>query len=184
MSHLVSRIMLAIFMLPLAAMVYVLVGIWSEDYHAPEVVQFALAGLVMWAFVAVYWLLLWWKLVVWTARRRLLTCFATAVLLVGLVPIFSVALSTRDPIALVCHVFSTILSPLLWLIATVFIWRETPAERGRRVRSAGYAGVACPTCGYNLTGLSESRCPECGSRFTLDELLAAQPAVVAGAEMQ
>jgi DNA-directed RNA polymerase subunit RPC12/RpoP len=74
------------------------------------------------------------------------------------------------------HMFGTILAPLLWLIATVFIWRETPAERGRRVRSAGNAGIACPTCGYNLTGLSESRCPECGNRFTLDELLAAQPA--------
>ncbi|MDB5303490.1 MAG: hypothetical protein JWM97_1039, partial [Phycisphaerales bacterium] len=35
--------------------------------------------------------------------------------------------------------------------------------------------VVCPTCGYNLTGLTATRCPECGSQFTLDELMAAQP---------
>ena len=27
----------------------------------------------------------------------------------------------------------------------------------------------------SLTGLSEARCPECGTRFTIDELIAAQP---------
>jgi hypothetical protein len=26
-----------------------------------------------------------------------------------------------------------------------------------------------------MTGLKSTRCPECGSEFTLDELLAAQP---------
>jgi len=25
--------------------------------------------------------------------------------------------------------------------------------------------VTCPLCGYNLRGLTEARCPECGSRF-------------------
>jgi hypothetical protein len=28
----------------------------------------------------------------------------------------------------------------------------------------------CPNCDYNLTGLTENRCPECGSEFDLDEL--------------
>jgi len=28
----------------------------------------------------------------------------------------------------------------------------------------------CPTCGYNLTGLSEHRCPECGAGFDPAEL--------------
>jgi hypothetical protein len=28
----------------------------------------------------------------------------------------------------------------------------------------------CPTCGYNLTGLPENRCPECGSFFSPAEL--------------
>ena len=31
--------------------------------------------------------------------------------------------------------------------------------------------ISCPLCGYNLRGLTEARCPECGSKFTWDELL-------------
>lgn len=30
----------------------------------------------------------------------------------------------------------------------------------------------CPKCGYNLTGLAEERCPECGERFSRAELAA------------
>ena len=35
--------------------------------------------------------------------------------------------------------------------------------------------ILCPVCGYNLTGLREARCPECGGTFTLDQLAASQP---------
>jgi hypothetical protein len=31
--------------------------------------------------------------------------------------------------------------------------------------------IVCPLCAYNLRGLVEPRCPECGYRFTWDELL-------------
>jgi hypothetical protein len=30
----------------------------------------------------------------------------------------------------------------------------------------------CPKCGYNLTGLTEDRCPECGEKFSRAELAA------------
>src|SRR5437867_9803555 len=31
--------------------------------------------------------------------------------------------------------------------------------------------VRCPLCDYNLRGLSEPRCPECGYQFVWDEVL-------------
>lgn len=34
--------------------------------------------------------------------------------------------------------------------------------------------VHCPTCGYSLIGLRDLRCPECGDRFTIDELIRRQ----------
>ncbi len=40
--------------------------------------------------------------------------------------------------------------------------------------SEGVVNVTCPRCGYSLVGLSESRCPECGAKFTLDELIREQ----------
>jgi hypothetical protein len=64
---------------------------------------------------------------------------------------------------------------VFWIIATIVVWRETPAERAARISRAGADALVCPTCGYNLTGLREARCPECGAQFTLNELLAAQP---------
>ena len=66
-------------------------------------------------------------------------------------------------------------APVVWLITTVFLWRETREERAARLSASGAAAVVCPSCGYNLTGLTATRCPECGTQYTLNELLAAQP---------
>ena len=48
------------------------------------------------------------------------------------------------------------------------------ADRAGAFRQAAGDVLFCPKCGYNMTGLYEARCPECGSRYTLDQLAAAQ----------
>jgi hypothetical protein len=147
---------------------------WTSP-HKPWVV----AGVVCWMFVGTYWLLLWWKSVRWTRDRVAWTLGA-----VGASALVGVAAGTM------CNSiergFGSFVGStsciLLWLVATCFIWRERAAERSERLSNTGRDAVVCPTCGYNLTGLKEPRCPECGSQFTLDQLLASQPAR-AGAEL-
>src|SRR5437773_854363 len=84
MSRLLSRIMLAIFMLPLAAMVYLITVVgaaewryrWNYPYGYPRFYPFILAGLVTSAFILIYWILLWRGAVRWTPRRLLRTVMA------------------------------------------------------------------------------------------------------------
>ena len=64
---------------------------------------------------------------------------------------------------------------LFWLLVTVLIWRETTAERVERLRARSPRALVCPRCGYNLTGLRQATCPECGAGYTIDELAALQP---------
>lgn len=62
--------------------------------------------------------------------------------------------------------------------ATVAIWgrafRRRARQRARNTAADGELDLRCPTCSYRMVGLSESRCPECGQSFTLDELYAGQ----------
>lgn len=183
MSRLVSRILLSIFMFPLAGLVFLLVFVFSEQltrfaaYPRQVVETFLASGLTTWVFVAVYWCLLWKSCVVWTEWRIGYTgAAAGGALIVGAVAgvIVASVMPLGDGSAFGSFLGS-VLAIVLWLIATVLTWRETPAERAKRISASGRSTVTCPTCGYNLTGLSESRCPECGSKFTLDELMASQP---------
>jgi len=139
---------------------------------------FLLGGFVTWAFVAIYWTLLWRKAVQWTARRRLgpivVAAFGVLMVVIARLSLLNSGLPVGKWIVL------SILVPALWLIATVYFWQETPAERASRISDSGRADIPCPKCGYNLRGLMEARCPECGTRFTLDELLAAQSSQIVG----
>ncbi len=42
--------------------------------------------------------------------------------------------------------------------------------QNRRPISHKTTDYCCPQCGYNMRGLTEAKCPECGAVFTLDQL--------------
>jgi hypothetical protein len=174
MSQLLARIMLAIFMLPCAAVLYVIavVSVDSRHLFSYPVRRYAMwfiAGAVSWTFIAIYWSLLWKASVQWTRQRVRRSLVASAVALgVGVV-----AGTLMSPVDTDFGIWvGTVIAPLVWLILTTLAWRETAAERA--ARATGQAALTCPTCGYNLTGLQGTRCPECGTLFTVDELISRQ----------
>ena len=58
------------------------------------------------------------------------------------------------------------------LLITISAYTHTA---GRTIRnSAGAVQVHCPQCSYSLVGLSSCACPECGTAFTIDQLIGAQ----------
>lgn len=179
MSHLLSRIMLALFMLPLAAMIYtftiVILGEFVFSYSNGEY-AFLITDFVTAGFVVVYWSLLWKQSVQWSSRRIGLSIAAGAGSIIAGGALGIIVSFVDDSFAVF---FGGISAILLWLVATCLIWRETREERASRLRGTSSQTIACPICGYNLTGLRTTMCPECGTTFTIDELLTAQPTMEA-----
>jgi len=191
MSRLVARILLSMLLFPLASLFYTFVVFVTEAilerhgvyyYIDQGTLLFVVAGTATWLLVAVYWCLLWRSSVTWRSRRMATLLIAAGSIILGAAGGLSTdrILDGRD--SGFGAFIGSVLTIILWVIASVFVWRETNAERAARIKSSGKSAITCPTCGYNLTGLSEARCPECGNRFTLDELLALQPGAEAEIE--
>jgi hypothetical protein len=61
--------------------------------------------------------------------------------------------------------------------AVILVWLPTMQRllRGKSVIGPdNLVSVHCPHCGYSLIGLRNLRCPECGTEFTIDELIRSQ----------
>ena len=179
MSPLISRILLTVLLFPLAAMFNLIVFI-VLDRHLDGDMEVLIPSLITDAFIAAYWLLVWRKGVKWTPRRVRLTFWAAAGAAMAGAIIGGIVRATADGFgnSEVAIYTGTVSMPLLWIVTSILAWRETAEERAERLHRAGADTLVCPACGYNLTGLRESRCPECGASFTLNELLAAQPSRV------
>ena len=181
MSQLIARLVLSALIIPLATLVYSITAYiaFRRSYggsSVSEVSIFTTCSLVSWAFIAICWVGLWRHGVVWSTKRKCLTViwpFATA--LIGVLTAFGFGAFTSSYESEVGYFFASASIPLIWLIGTILIWRETSAERDIRLQSTDADAITCAVCGYNLTGLTEARCPECGTTFTLSDLFGRQP---------
>ncbi len=172
MSHLLSRLLLA-FTIALAtplvyALTFFVVDEFSLGFTVPSVVSLFVAA----SFLVTAWILVWRRQVHWTRRRSLMTALSL---------VWSAAMGTGAGIlTLVLQQVAgqairvgAMCWALVWVGSTALVWRETALERAGRINKLSSGLVCCPNCGYNLTGLEQARCPECGSRYTLNELFAA-----------
>ena len=182
MSRLIASILLSILLFPLAALLYIIAFFTLESYRGFGIsnsIACLFAGAITWAFMAWYWVLVWRKTVKWTPARTARTLYAAMASVAAGAVAGALTGLLEDDFGLF---IGSVTAPLLWLVATVLVWRETDAERATRLRAQGLQvsrgdgpGIPCPTCAYDMTGLKGTRCPECGSEFTLDELLASLP---------
>lgn len=179
MTRTVARLILAMLLLPCTGAVFLLLFLVLMPMSGPPAVgRLLLVWFLLYAFVGAYWVVLWWDMVPWNGRRVALTAFATALSLAGGCAVGLAILATNrmvPPQIAVLIGGGTV--PITWVLSTVLIWRETAAERLGRLTAHGMPALACPLCGYNLAGLTEARCPECGGSFTLEQVVLARPRV-------
>ncbi|HAI13847.1 MAG TPA: hypothetical protein DCM28_19230 [Phycisphaerales bacterium] len=146
-----------------------MIGIEVLDLREIEVTSLILLMTSMYLILG--WLVIWRGAVKWTPWRRgaivisVLACLLLASMLGGVVQL------VMDEESVTMFVIGAAWA-LLWLASTAIIWRETKAERIARLKMLGINVVVCPNCSYNLTGMTSTTCPECGSKYTLDQLYA------------
>lgn len=161
----------------LAAEAWDLVGTWSVLTNAQSLDDETSFRLLALAATATLWVLWrWWR---WCCRqdrlivmRRMATVPAVAAIVqlsLGawahhiIVARPDVALADIAPsLAILLFMIVDVLI-LTWSLGPLFVWLYY-----RRVRRQ-MRGI-CLACGYDLHGLSQQRCPECGRAFTFEEV--------------
>ena len=183
MTRTVARLILAMLLLPLTGAVFLIlaVGLIATSPSGPPAIgRLLLAVVDPVRLRGAYWILLWRArdMVTWNRRRSRLTALATVLSLAGGVAVAMgiLVISRYQVPPQIATMIGGGTVPITWVLSTVLLWRETAGERLGRLTAHGMPAVACPLCGYDLAGLTEARCPECGSRFTLEQIVLAQAA--------
>jgi hypothetical protein len=155
---------------------FVLAGIvpsWSRAYGPDD----DMVAAVLFIAALLYVLAVAW---IWTRRNRRtlgpLWRAGLQTVLIGVATlVIGVALEANvgppAEILIVATVF-------LGIAGAVLVWvqgaRRFVRPQSLTNRADGVLDIRCPACRYRMVGLHESRCPECGTAYTLDELLGRQ----------
>ena len=175
MSRTASRMLLAMALLVATPFVYISVAFVFDvaaRVGGPE--SFLAAGLVTGSLFVLCWIRLWYREVNWSGKRWLWTVLAVAGAVVLAAVVYGAVLALQRYANELAAVLAFLCWGVVWIGCTAIVWRETGAERIERLRGSRGRVLSCPKCGYNMTGLYEARCPECGTQFTLDGLFGAE----------
>lgn len=126
-----------------------------------------LAGFVTFVTTITCYILIWRGMVNWTRWRQRATVAAVALSHPIGIPLGILISQGDDDFG---WFLSAVLPIAVVVLASVPIWIQSPFKR----KPLPPMSVPCPQCGYDLRGLSEARCPECGTRFTLEQLVRSQ----------
>ncbi len=119
------------------------------------------------------WLIVWNRMIRWTPRRRLTTAvIVAAVAALDLIAVVGVSVVFRfrsGDWSFAASMLNLLIGTSGW-IACLWVWSENPRERFKRMSQ--FEGVArtCPACRYDMSGLTNLRCPECGGVYTLGQI--------------
>ena len=175
MYKLLSRLILAGAMVIVLPVIYGLLFVFLDESNlirSDETAFFVTSAIMIPLFVVV-WIGIWRGHVVWVSRRKSLTAISVlwSAVVATIAGVCIVRAYPYDKDAAI--VLGTACWALVWIVSTALIWRETAAERIARLSLNLSDVVVCLKCRYNMSGLREARCPECGEQYTLNELVGA-----------
>ena len=171
MTRAESRMIQAVAVLLASPLLYVVFfQIIDDSFHARDSVGLIWSDVLTCTIIGWAWSVFWRRSVNWTGDRQRRT------VIVGLAGCVFAGI-TYLAVGGLDREVGAVLAGMAWMVAwvmgTSLVWRDTPEEaRRRRCVKAGDP-LSCPSCGYDMRGLHQATCPECGTQYTLDELLIA-----------
>src|SRR5437867_1290887 len=130
MSRLIARILLTVLLFPAATLLYFVSFLLIDRLTFLDSETSAIfATVATCAFMAGYWLLLWFWSVTWTRRRTGRTLWSVGIGVFGGGVIGAAVRYALNYDQMVGTCLGMVCATIIWMIATVFVWRETEAER-------------------------------------------------------
>src|SRR5689334_24110388 len=134
MTATIARLILAMLILPATGAVFILTFIAfvarSGGPGPPTVAAVIMLWMIVYAFVATYWIVLWQTTVKWTAARVWKTALAGLAALAGGAAFGLTAISVNRLVPpSIAFLLAGGTVPITWVLGTVVLWRETPSER-------------------------------------------------------